>query len=43
MTAYEILDAEKAENGELEGYKSGEWTYNWDKLVRFPLEEIEVK
>lgn len=37
-----LIDNEKASNGELEGYKPGEFSDNWFKLVEWPLSDILI-
>ena len=37
-----IIDFEKACNGELSGFDAGQWPFNWDVLVKFLLQDIEI-
>ena len=37
-----IVDFEKACNGELPDFDAGQWSFNWDVLVKFLLQDIEI-
>ena len=37
-----IVGYEKACNGELPDFDAGQWSFNWDCLVKFLLQDVEI-